>query len=379
VTLANAETATATATFTALGTYVLRFTSSDSLLSASDDVTVTIQEPASTGQRTFDAIHDAYTENGANNNLTQLRIENSGTRTRISYLQFDLGSLSGTPSGAVLKLTEGDDTSGGSMTLRLYAANSNAWTESTITNASSPSKGALLATFTGDVTEGMVVEFDVSSGVLAPGVYSFILEADTSTRDVSFASAEHATTAIRPMLVVGTGENAAPTFDGFSTFTPVNNQAIISYTLLLGGASDPDGDPVSPVIASGSTAAGGYVAMGSNSLTYTPPIDYSGTDTFPLTVQDGRGGFTSADIVFTVEPEDGITGLGAPTLERLAGNQARVRFHGIPGVQYSFQRSTNLTQWTTVFTMTAGVDGVVEYTDLSPPPGGRAYYRLTGP
>jgi hypothetical protein len=379
VTLANAGTATTTATFTALGTYVLRFSSSDSLLSASDDVTVTIQEPANSGQRTFEAVHDAYTENGANNNLTQLRVENSGARTRIAYLQFDLGSLSGTPSGAVLKLTEGDDTSAGSMTFRLYAANSNAWTESTITNASSPSKGALLATFTGDVTEGMAVEFDVSSGVIAPGVYSFILETDSSTRDVSFASAENATAAIRPALVVGTGENAPPVFDGFSTFTPVNNQAIISYVLLLGGASDPDGDPVSAVIASGSTAAGGYVSMGANSLTYTPPIDYSGTDTFPLTVQDGRGGFTSADILFTVEPEDGITGLGQPTLEKLAGNQARIRFHGVPGVQYSFQRSTDLSQWSTVRAVTAGGDGVVEYTDLSPPPGGRAYYRLTSP
>jgi hypothetical protein len=379
VTLANAGTATATATFTALGTYVLRFSSSDSLLSASDEVTVTIQEPANSGQRTFEAVHDAYTENGANNNLTQLRVENSTTRTRIAYLQFDLGSLTGTPSGAVLKLTEGDDTSGGSMTLRLYAANSNAWSEETISSASSPSKGALLATFSGDITEGRVVEFDVSSGVIAPGVYSFILEADSSTRDVSFASSENATASIRPALVVGTGENAPPEFSGFSTFTPVNNPAIISYALLLAGATDPDGDPVSPVIASGSTAAGGYVTMGSTSLTYTPPIDFSGMDSFPLTVQDGRGGFTSADIVVTVEPEDGITGLGAPSMERLAGNQTRIRFHGVPGVQYSFQRSTNLAQWTTIWTVTAGVDGVVEYTDVSPPPGGRAYYRLAGP
>ena len=379
VTLANANTATATATFTEFGTYVLRFSSSDSLLSASDDVTVTILPAASSGQRTFEAVHDAYTENGANNNLSQLRVENSGTRTRISYLQFDLGGLSGSPTGAVLKLTEGDDTSGGSMTLRLYAAQSNAWTEGTITNASSPAKGALLASFTGDVTEGRVVEFDVSSGVTAPGVYSFILEADSGTRDVSFASAENSTAPARPVLVVGTGENAAPDFAGFSTFTPVNNPVLVSYALLLGGASDPDGDPVSLVIASGSSSAGGYVSMSESSLTYTPPIDYSGTDSFPVTVQDGRGGFTSADIVFTVEPEDGITGLGTPTLERLTGDQARIRFHGIPGVQYSFQRSTDLAQWFTIRTVTAGVDGVVEYTDLSPPPGGRAYYRVASP
>jgi hypothetical protein len=379
VTLTDANTATATATFTELGTYVLRFSSSDSLLSASDDITVTILPPASSGQRTFEAVHDAYTDNGANNNLNQLRVENSGTRTRTSYLQFDLGSLSDSPSNAVLKLTEGDDTSGGTMTLRLYAAQSNAWTESTITSASSPAKGALLASFTGDVTEGQVVEFDVSAGVISPGVYSFILEADSVARDVSFASAENATVSARPVLVVGTGANAAPNFAGFSTFTPVNNPSLISYNLLLGGVSDPDGDPVSVVIASGSSSAGGYVSMGASSLTYTPPIDYSGTDSFPVTVQDGRGGFTSADIVFTVEPEDGITGLGSPSLERLSGNQARVRFHGIPGIQYSFQRSTNLSQWFTIHSVTAGVDGVVEHIDLSPPAGGRAYYRVSSP
>jgi hypothetical protein len=181
------------------------------------------------------------------------------------------------------------------------------------------------------------------------------------------------------VLVVGTGQNAAPDFAGFSTFTPVNNPVLVSYALLLGGASDPDGDPVSLVIASGSSSAGGYVSMSESSLTYTPPIDYSGTDSYPVTVQDGRGGFTSADIVFTVEPEDGITGLGTPTLERLTGDQARIRFHGIPGVQYSFQRSTDLAQWFTIRTVTAGVDGVVEYTDFSPPPGGRAYYRVASP
>ncbi len=174
------------------------------------------------------------------------------------------------------------------------------------------------------------------------------------------------------------GSNRAPVFAGYSTSTTVNDPVYLSYGVILAGASDPDGDPVSPVIASGSSSAGGTVSMGPEVLTYIPPIDFSGTDNFAFTVQDGQGGFATANLVFFIDPEDGITGLGVPTLAKLSGDRMQIRFHGVPGVRYSFQRSENLSRWTTLWTVTAGVDGVVDYTDESPLPE-RAYYRVTSP
>jgi hypothetical protein len=88
------------------------------------------------------------------------------------------------------------------MTLRLFAATSNGWTESGLTGSNAPAKGSELDSFTGDIPNGKVIEFDVSALVSGPGIYSFILQADASTRDVAFASSENSTVAGRPQLVV---------------------------------------------------------------------------------------------------------------------------------------------------------------------------------
>ncbi|MGJ8677699.1 MAG: PQQ-dependent sugar dehydrogenase [Akkermansiaceae bacterium] len=145
----------------------------------------------------FSAIDDAHTTNGNGVNDESLRVEESSTRTRISYLKFDLSSLSTTGDvvAASLELQEGEDVSIDAVTLRLYAAQSNNWTEDSITGASAPQKGLEIDSFTGVVTDGLVVEFDLSSYVTGAGIYSFILEMDTtasSANDVAFYSSDSA-------------------------------------------------------------------------------------------------------------------------------------------------------------------------------------------
>lgn len=204
VSFANAGSAATTATFNTAGTHVLRLTASDGELSDSDEVTITIDETAgSPVTLSFPATQDAYTENGKNNNGTALRVENS-TRKRIAYLQFDLRNAGTNISAATLRLTEDDDVSSGSMTLRIYAAASNSWTESAITGSNAPAKGSEIASFTGDVTNNRVITFDLSSHVTQPAIYSFVLEADAVARDVSFASSENSSASTRPALIVTT-------------------------------------------------------------------------------------------------------------------------------------------------------------------------------
>ncbi len=210
VSFSNANSAATTATFSAAGTYVLRLTASDGELSDYDEMSVVIS-PASAASTTVTlaASQDAYTENGNNFNGSVLRLENS-TRKRTIYLQFNASTI-GRPSSAKLRLVEGDDVSTGSMTLRVFAAASNNWTEGNITGSNAPAKGAELASFTGDITQDKVLNFDVSSFVSAPGIYSFIVEADSSAKDVSFVSAEGSPTSARPALVVTTAAgNSAP-------------------------------------------------------------------------------------------------------------------------------------------------------------------------
>ncbi|QJE98854.1 DUF7594 domain-containing protein [Luteolibacter luteus] len=209
VNFANGSSAATAASFDEAGSYILRLTASDGELSDSDDMSVTISGVSGSPiPASFPATHDAYTENGNNINNGILRVENS-SRKRISYLQFDLRSAPGPVNSAVLRLTEGDDISSGSMTLRLHAAASNSWTESGITGSNAPAKAGELASFTGDITNGKVVNFDVSSHVRAPGIYSFILEADAIARDVSFASSENSTNSARPVLNIVSSASAA--------------------------------------------------------------------------------------------------------------------------------------------------------------------------
>ena len=176
------------------------------------------------------------------------------------------------------------------------------------------------------------------------------------------------------------GGNLPPVFSGFSATIGVNQSIFVSYALILNGSSDPNGDPVTIVPGDLTSAAGGTVTMAADHLVYTPVIDYNGADSFPLTVQDGRGGFTTANFSVQVGTltGNGITGKPAPTLQRLSGNQMRIHFTGDPNLGYTVQRSTDLVNWIDLVTLTSGNDGSVEYTDPAPP-SGKAFYRLSRP
>jgi hypothetical protein len=195
-------TPASTATFTAVGTYVLRLSANDGELGDSDETTVTIT--ASGGGLSFSPSHDTYLQNGSNYNNADLRAENT-SRSRVTYLQFDLTTLATAASGARIRLTESNDPSGGAITLRVFAALSNNWTETTLNSGNAPARGDQIAVFTGEIADGNSIEFDVGSRVTGPGIYSFIIQIDQGFRDISFASAENPATADRPLLIVESG------------------------------------------------------------------------------------------------------------------------------------------------------------------------------
>ncbi len=376
VSFSSSSSSATNATFTAAGTYVLQLAANDSELNAADQVTVTIKLPQSGGQRTFLPVQDAYLQDGENFNNADLRAENDA-RVRVSYLQFDLATLDSPTTDAVIRLTAGADDSGGTITLRLYAAASNNWTESDITASNAPAKGSQLAVFTGSVAIGGTVDFDLGGYIGGPGTYSFILEIDPSSRDIAFASKEYPTLSARPELIVSTFTNASPVFAGFTIATREDLPVVVPFSELLAGATDPDGDVVSLVPNGGSTANGGEIEVGTDSLRYTPSIDYLGQDSFTLTVQDGRGGFTSALLNIQVVDGDGI-GSQQTGLAVTASTPAQVSFTGVPGMQYSIERSINLANWTVVYTARADANGKIAWSDPASR-GKRVFYRVVAP
>ena len=193
-----------------------------------------------------------------------------GSRDRANYLQFDFSGLDALPLAAVLRLTEAEGVTTGSMNLSLYAAESDDWTEAGINGANAPAKGALLASFSGIVEAGQEVAFDLSEHLLF------------------------------------------------------------------------------------------------------------GPDSFLLTVQDGRGGFTSAVLAIQVVSPADEAFSRTPTVSREGENTVRIRFEGIPGFDHLIQRSIDLQAWITLATVNGGASGEIDHIDPAPP-APTAFYRIATP
>ncbi len=81
-------------------------------------------------------------------------------------------------------------------------------------------------------------------------------------------------------------------------------------------ATDPDGDTLTWSVTT--PAAHGSTNVTGSTLSYTPSLNYNGTDTVGVTVSDGRGGTASTTVTITVTPVNDppvATGVAASTPE----------------------------------------------------------------
>jgi hypothetical protein len=121
-----------------------------------------------------------------------------GSRRSETYLRFTLSGITGTVQAAKLRIhTANDGTSNGPA---LFGA-SNTWTESGLTWASRPSRGAGLIANTGPIGARTWVEYDVLPLVSGSGEATFVLVGE-STDAANFFSRESSEITKRPQLVV---------------------------------------------------------------------------------------------------------------------------------------------------------------------------------
>ncbi|MFT7235952.1 MAG: hypothetical protein ACI93L_000017 [Cyclobacteriaceae bacterium] len=131
-----------------------------------------LQIPTDTASTILLAIEDAFVRGGANANsnygtaTTLVVKENSGSadNDRMSFLKFDLSTISGQVSIAKIKIKVQNDDSGASHSL--YTRNDDSWTETGITWNNKPSAGSLISTQTVP-NIGEWIEFDVTDEVNA--------------------------------------------------------------------------------------------------------------------------------------------------------------------------------------------------------------------
>ena len=129
----------------------------------------------------------------------------------------------------------------------------------------------------------------------------------------------------------------------------------------------------------GPSAQGGTVTL-AGAITYTPPSGWVGPDSFDVELTDARGASARGSVTVTLTAvPDGTAALGQNlTTMTLHDGKADMVFRGIPGRAYLIQRSSDLTNWSDLATITAGADGKIPFSDPAPPlPQG--FYRTRAP
>ena len=173
--------------------------------------------------------------------------------------------------------------------------------------------------------------------------------------------------------------NHAPTFGGFTFTTQKDTPVLLARAALVAKGADLDGHALTLTAVSPASVQGGTLSLAAPGATYTPATGFLGTDSFTVTLADGFGGSVvgtvNATVTTVAPPPAGQSGIAIR-----GDGKADLLFPGTPGQSYEIQRSTDLTDplgWTTVSTLTAGDDGLIPFTDLTPPTGEAFYRTLT--
>ncbi|WP_271781866.1 Ig-like domain-containing protein [Aquimarina algiphila] len=145
---------------------------------------------------TLNPVDDAYIQASNNSTINNSVLYVDGTN-RVSYLKFDVSGITGAITSASLKLTGNTDVGNGVINVNL-GTNSN-WTETNLTSANAPAKGASLGNVNGPFSNGAVKDIALT-GVTVSGNFLTLIVSQASGGDANFNSSEAATG--KPVLTI---------------------------------------------------------------------------------------------------------------------------------------------------------------------------------
>ncbi len=155
------------------------------------------------------------------------------------------------------------------------------------------------------------------------------------------------------------------------------NGTKVAVATLLSNDTDADGDLISFLGVSATSANGGVVVSNSGWVIYTPAVGWTNMDTFTYTISDNRGAPVVGAVTVNVRLNNGP----APTLTitHESGNTYRVDGNGVPNRLYRVQFADDLTapDWQALSSVTADADGRFETVDVAGTP--RRFYRAVYP
>ncbi len=245
VSFMNPSFLTTTANFSQAGIYVLRLTASDSQLSATSDVTITVNEQGGTGGNQKPTVSA-----GPNQTITL-------------------------PASANLSGSADDDGLPNPPNALTYA-----WSK-----VSGP----------GTITFGNATALTTSASFSQSGVYVVRLTAN----DSELSGTGDAT------ITVYNSNNQAPVAQNQTVHTVVN---VAKQVTLV--ATDPDGDPLSYIVVA--QPQHGTLSGTAPNLTYTPASGYIGLDSFTFKANDARLDSNIATVSINVHPDQNGNGQNDP-------------------------------------------------------------------
>ncbi len=122
---------------------------------------------------------------------------------------------------------------------------------------------------------------------------------DTFTYTVSDGQGGTATATV---TVTVTRANRDPVAANDSASTTQNVALQLSVATLLANDTDADGDPLTVIGIDMATAQLGSTLLSGTNITYFPPLNFIGQDTFTYTISDGHGGTSTGTVQITVSP-----------------------------------------------------------------------------
>jgi len=154
-----------------------------------------------------------------------------------------------------------------------------------------------------------------------------------------------------------------------------NTALILPGAALLANDSDADvGDVLSVVNVSATSSSGGSVTFASGTVTYTPPTNFFGSDTFTYTMSDGHGGNATGTVTVRVSPP-----LTIMSIARQPSGSLVIRFCGFSGSNYEMKASTNLMSWTNLGILSESEPGVFQFEDTGTAGLDARFYRVVAP
>ncbi|MBO9605023.1 MAG: right-handed parallel beta-helix repeat-containing protein [Paenibacillaceae bacterium] len=154
------------------------------------------ERPAHAAAYAFTAVEDAYTKNGNGEDKKELKVQET-QQEQIGYLKFTVSGVNEAVASAKLQLTA---TGKGTPKLRVYAGQSNAWSESSLSGTNAPAAGTLLGSYDAPIAKNETIAIDLNGYVTGNGTYTLIVKGANGKEDGSFDSSESSSG--KPQLVL---------------------------------------------------------------------------------------------------------------------------------------------------------------------------------